>query len=71
MQPKYLDCFLYAKIIALMKVESQKKSGFFLRPRRWCLMEEEKDNIEFSANDLALIEALRKVKRKKRRRFIL
>lgn len=34
-------------------------------------MEEEKDNIEFSANDLALIEALRKVKRKKRRRFIL
>lgn len=34
-------------------------------------MEEEKDNIEFSANDLALIEALRKVKRKKRRRFIV
>lgn len=33
-------------------------------------MEEEKDNIEFSANDLALIQALRKVKRKKRRRFI-
>ena len=33
-------------------------------------MEEERDNIEFSANDLALIQALRKVKRKKRRRFV-
>lgn len=34
-------------------------------------MVESNDDIEFSERDLALIEALRKVKKKKRRKFIL